>query len=45
MANSKKFNFSESIRTKNNFDNLIDEKYNIIYLNIDDIIIRENQVL
>ena len=44
MANSKKFNFSESIRTKNNFDNLIDEKYNIVYLNSEDIIIRENQV-
>ena len=44
MANSKKFNFSESIRTKNNFDNLIDEKYNIVYLNFEDIIIRENQV-
>lgn len=44
MANSKKFNFSESIRTKNNFDNLIDEKYNIVYLNFEDIKIRENQV-
>lgn len=44
MANSKKFNFSESIRTKNNFDNLIDEKYNIVYLNSEDIIIREKQV-
>ena len=44
MENSKKFNFSESIRSKNNFDTLIDEKYNIIYLNSDDIIIRENQV-
>lgn len=44
MANSKKFNFSESIRTKNNFDNLIDEKYNIVYLNSEDIKIRENQV-
>lgn len=44
MGNSKKFNFSESIRTKNNFDNLIDEKYNIVYLNFEDIKIRENQV-
>lgn len=44
MAKSKKFNFSESIRTKNNFDNLIDEKYNIVYLNFEDIKIRENQV-
>lgn len=38
-----KFNFSESVRSKNNFDTLIEDKYNVTYLNSEDVVIRENQ--
>ena len=38
-----KFNFSESVRSKNNFDTLIEDKYNVTYLNSEDVVIREDQ--
>lgn len=44
MGSFKNFDFSSSVRTKNNFDVLIDEKYNVNYIDIKDIRLRENQV-